>query len=294
MSRDYFQHEGRHILENDELYIAGKDDIRYRDTGGPKPDLQDPGYWQDKLMDFYSYYFRGNQTSAPLVGSVSPSSKHSKGSASPATQCSRLSQRVREKCPPMPLHISPSTSPTTSIPSSQAKGTPVIERPGGSKRKSIHLDHTDQAGSHPLSQPCKRTKLGTGLADKVSTTAMENLPFTSEQLKENMMLYHRRSSGQTYDRLRQFSEEPDVIEELGNRATRTTSQRCRRQRKTYTKERASRRLVGQLPEFGMLPERGQKEGPHKDGISRKLKVTKAKLRKVESNGSKVILYGRVQ
>ncbi|RYP53068.1 hypothetical protein DL768_001845 [Monosporascus sp. mg162] len=40
---------------------------------------------------------------------------------------------------------------------------------------------------------------------------------------------------------------PEVLEELGD-DTLTAPQHCRRQRKTYRKERASRRLAGELPE----------------------------------------------
>jgi hypothetical protein len=50
---------------------------------------------------------------------------------------------------------------------------------------------------------------------------------------------------------------PDVLEELGDNATRAPLQPRRRQRKAYKKERASRRLAGELPEFGMLPGRGE-------------------------------------
>lgn len=47
-----------------------------------------------------------------------------------------------------------------------------------------------------------------------------------------------------------------IREELIN-SPRTAPQHRRRQRKIYEKGRASRRLAGQLPEFGLLPERGE-------------------------------------
>ncbi|KAI0185579.1 hypothetical protein EV127DRAFT_396591 [Xylaria flabelliformis] len=46
---------------------------------------------------------------------------------------------------------------------------------------------------------------------------------------------------------------PNVLGELGSNTQAATG--LRKPRKKYTKERASRRLAGKLPEFGMLPER---------------------------------------
>ncbi|KAI1755781.1 hypothetical protein F4782DRAFT_550893 [Xylaria castorea] len=40
-----FGREGRKILAGYELYLAGKEDVRYRGNDDPKPDLQDPAYW---------------------------------------------------------------------------------------------------------------------------------------------------------------------------------------------------------------------------------------------------------
>ncbi len=47
-------------------------------------------------------------------------------------------------------------------------------------------------------------------------------------------------------------------------STRTGPQHCSRQRKTYRKEGASRRLVGKLPEYGMLLGQGEAEPLYKD------------------------------
>ncbi|KAH9905209.1 hypothetical protein F4778DRAFT_697777 [Xylariomycetidae sp. FL2044] len=48
----------------------------------------------------------------------------------------------------------------------------------------------------------------------------------------------------------------DMLEESGDSAQ-TAPQHRKRQRKTYQRERASRRLAGQLPEYGMLLGRGE-------------------------------------
>lgn len=49
---------------------------------------------------------------------------------------------------------------------------------------------------------------------------------------------------------------PDILEKSGGNAQ-AAPQRRKRQRKTYQRERISRRLAGQLPEFGMLLGRGE-------------------------------------
>ncbi|GAP89463.1 putative macrophage mannose receptor 1 [Rosellinia necatrix] len=53
---------------------------------------------------------------------------------------------------------------------------------------------------------------------------------------------------------------PGISEELGSNAA-AAPQDPHRQRKVYTKERMSRRLAGQSPEYGMLPARGEPEPP---------------------------------
>ncbi|KAI0815413.1 hypothetical protein GGR55DRAFT_345632 [Xylaria sp. FL0064] len=51
-------------------------------------------------------------------------------------------------------------------------------------------------------------------------------------------------------------------------------QHRRRQRKTYEKERASRRIAGQLPEFGLLPERGGAVPLYEADVQHSLNTTK--------------------
>lgn len=55
-----FPPQGPEILKNDELYIAGLYDIRYRENGGPKqkpkPNLEDAEYWIAKCMYFREKY----------------------------------------------------------------------------------------------------------------------------------------------------------------------------------------------------------------------------------------------
>ncbi|KAH8742430.1 hypothetical protein F5883DRAFT_442354 [Diaporthe sp. PMI_573] len=66
---------------------------------------------------------------------------------------------------------------------------------------------------------------------------------------------------------------PNALEELSDN-TRTAPQRRRRQRKTYEKERASRRLAGQVPEFGMLPERGETRPVYKASLRQPSNICK--------------------
>jgi len=68
------------------------------------------------------------------------------------------------------------------------------------------------------------------------------------------------------DRQRRSSRNTVPNEHLNNRQT--AAQDCRKPRKTYKKERASRRLAGQQPEFGMLPEQGETARPYEDSRQR--------------------------
>lgn len=53
---EFFEKEGRKILEEDDVYISGIYDISYRRGIGPQPNLRDPQYWADKISYFYSHY----------------------------------------------------------------------------------------------------------------------------------------------------------------------------------------------------------------------------------------------
>ncbi|KAI1424857.1 hypothetical protein F5Y12DRAFT_428034 [Xylaria sp. FL1777] len=48
--------EGRRILRNDELYIAGQHDVRFRDGGSHAKDVDNPDYWEAKLQFFREKY----------------------------------------------------------------------------------------------------------------------------------------------------------------------------------------------------------------------------------------------
>ncbi|KAI0874080.1 hypothetical protein GGS24DRAFT_501099 [Hypoxylon argillaceum] len=62
LTNDFFQNEGRQILENDEIYIARAYDVRYRHKSGPVPDLQDPEFWRQKTDYFYREYMKHTQS----------------------------------------------------------------------------------------------------------------------------------------------------------------------------------------------------------------------------------------
>ncbi|KAI1300449.1 hypothetical protein F5Y03DRAFT_397167 [Xylaria venustula] len=111
-----------------------------------------------------------------------------------------------------------------------------------------------------------------GIIGDASTSEVASNPRISSPRQTNNVLYQTRSgritkNAPTYaessprDRRRRPSE-PDMLEELGDN-TRAASQRRNRQRKTYKKERASRRLAGELPEYGMLPGQGEAEPLYK-------------------------------
>ncbi|KAI3329479.1 hypothetical protein F4824DRAFT_384157 [Ustulina deusta] len=51
-----FGAEGRRILRNDELYIAGQNDVRFRDSGSHLHDMDNPDYWEEKERFFHEKY----------------------------------------------------------------------------------------------------------------------------------------------------------------------------------------------------------------------------------------------
>ncbi|KAJ2988099.1 hypothetical protein NUW58_g4156 [Xylaria curta] len=62
--------EGRELVENDELCVAGKYEVRYRRSRGPKPDLKDPSYWEAKWQYFTEKYIsllRGMEDNTQLL-----------------------------------------------------------------------------------------------------------------------------------------------------------------------------------------------------------------------------------
>ena len=75
---------------------------------------------------------------------------------------------------------------------------------------------------------------------------------------------------------KRFKEAPDTQDEPLDSTTQPQHQPRRRRRKAYEKERESRRLRGQSPEFGMLREQRKpsSSGSRSSGLSRKPKLVK--------------------
>ncbi|KAJ8132746.1 hypothetical protein O1611_g876 [Lasiodiplodia mahajangana] len=204
LKEDFFENEGRQILENDEIYIAGPYDVRYRWKSGPMPDLQDPKYWRQKKE-----YFRLQH-----IQSLGPVSHENPNWPSYPkkndTQAPAIESLVRE--------TAPAQNPIT--PQSGVIDTQATESPEGSKRKrDIQLDDMSQCDSRGTLHPTKRRKSSARQANGICT---EGSP------------------------------------------TAAAPQHRRKQRKTYEKVRSSRRIAGQPPEFGLLPERGDEPQPYED------------------------------
>ncbi|KAI1125764.1 hypothetical protein F5Y10DRAFT_294346 [Nemania abortiva] len=232
LTEDFFQNEGRGILENDEIYIAGKYDVRCRQKSGPVPDLQDPEYWRQKNAYFrlqHTKYTQSLETatsqpsSPPIQTLEQPKSlaprttqnSHQSKQTKKHTRASTTRSVMREIAPVQnSINQNSGTTPPLEIINRQ-----VIDSPGSSKRKrDSRLDDTSKAENHLL-HPAKRNRLCAGQASETITAAIEATPTTVPQ--------HRR-----------------------------------KQRKTYEKTRSSRRIAGQLPEFGLLPRRGEEPLPY--------------------------------
>ncbi|KAI1744570.1 hypothetical protein F4680DRAFT_468501 [Xylaria scruposa] len=318
LSSDFFQKEGRKILEDDDVYIAGRNDVRYKHNVGPEPDLQDPKYWSDKIKYFYDYFLSSlPQEERDTMGQpiISPSESTWHSAQPPLT---RPAPASRSATPLLDLEVQPQAP--TAMPL-ENRATPVYDSmdkencapcPDGATTQTTTVPRTpkrkrgsDSDDTDQSSHPSKRSKSGTGQASSTRSTAtggspaealstktptpeavmrqlcasdprpgrsvaqtsvapilvdVEDRPILSENLEGRPALIEE------FDRsvmIEDFGNRPTLVDELEDRATPAPPQRRKRQRKTYEKERTSRRLAGQLPEFGLLPEQGEEPQPYK-------------------------------
>ncbi|KAI0487345.1 hypothetical protein F4859DRAFT_252170 [Xylaria cf. heliscus] len=282
LTSEFFQKEGQEIVEGDDIYIAGKNDVRYKRGMGPEPNIQDPQYWINKISYFHGHYLTtvpvGERSTKRLIIAPSEttwrSSRSSHGSSILAPQ--------RDSTPLLSLgeqHQAPTTRPLecptapvedpmdkeNCAPCSGIAVTQQRELPATSKRRrGSHSDDTDQAEDQLL-HPSKRSKpeaeqasethaAATRCSPKASSLKTPTGDATAPQPRAlDLNLYHETGKSLTA---------PIVIEEPEDGVTRTPPQRRKRQRKTYEKERTSRRLAGKSPEFGLLPKRGEEPRPY--------------------------------
>ncbi|KAI0405486.1 hypothetical protein F4802DRAFT_614629 [Xylaria palmicola] len=268
ISHDYFKNEGRHVLENDDIYIAGKKDIRYKPVFGPEPDLKRNSYWVDKLNYFLSEYEGFLAASAPLQQSHPPGSDQSETSTILILEnACPLRQNEAQKPNPIVEWLFFGGAPIDRLPNSHNTiRTKPTELPRGANRKrGAHLDDTGEADSQLL-HPTKRIKVRMGQATAIRTTAAAPSPGGSTG---NAPLPPSQAPKPTIDRgADQVPVVPDVIEDSADKAMPTAPQRIKRQRKAYVKERASRRLAGQMPEFGLLPKRSEEPARYEGSSQR--------------------------
>ncbi|KAI0458447.1 hypothetical protein F5B21DRAFT_431827 [Xylaria acuta] len=73
-----FGPEGRKILADHELCLVGKDDVCYRGSADPEPDLQDPTYWVAQKEDLWSKHqvlWRARYPPPPTVVYIPPNTE---------------------------------------------------------------------------------------------------------------------------------------------------------------------------------------------------------------------------
>ncbi|KAI1178024.1 hypothetical protein F4777DRAFT_595495 [Nemania sp. FL0916] len=206
LTLNFFNLEGQHIIEDDEIYVAGRYDVRYRHKIGPQPDLQDPEYWRSKwsyYLDQYCDHLRRQQEQAQTI-TAAPVQEH-----------------MHHNDHPSPLETTRTQAAALST---------------GSKRKRSHLDTADLAESR-LSGPEKRIKLRPAQTGDVGIATSEMRP--------NAANFPTRAGEKPVP--------PNMAGLLEDANTSTLPRPRRRPRIKYVKQRASRRLAGQPPEFGLLP-----------------------------------------
>ncbi|KAI0447228.1 hypothetical protein F4803DRAFT_575418 [Xylaria telfairii] len=280
LSLEFFEKEGRKIVEEDDVYISGLYDISYRRGIGPKPNLQDPQYWRDKISYFYNHYL----TSIPAAERNNPRRQIVPPSettwVSPQSHRRSIHGPRRDSTPLLDLGDQP-RAPTTRpfelqttlvedpadkencAPGSGVAVTQATELSNASKRKrGSDSDDTEQDEGQLLHR-AKKSKQEKGQGSKSRASATRSSPAAAPSPKTPTGDAIVRASNPTVDHgAGQSPAAPEVVEEREDRTTRTPPQRRRRQRKTYEKERKSRRLAGQVPEFGLLPERGEEPQPY--------------------------------
>ncbi|KAI0862852.1 hypothetical protein F4860DRAFT_512450 [Xylaria cubensis] len=325
----FYQKEGRKILEDDDIYIAGEEDVRYKHTIGPEPDLQNPQYWSDKVKYFWNHFLASLPDEQEYVeqlrreraertrGQLDPPSESTWYSAQ--TPLRRPAPATRDATPLSDLEVelqAPTATPLeyqstpaydymdkeNCAPYPDRPITQATEIPRTPKRKrGSNSDDTDQS-----SHPSKRSKSGTGQAGSVRSTAtgsspaevlstktptpeaimrqlhtsdpglsrgvartsvpptlveVEGRPILVDELETRPMIAEELANRLVA--IEKLGDRPTLVEEPEDRAMPAPPQRRKRQRKTYEKERTSRRLAGQLPEFGLLPEQGEEPQPYK-------------------------------
>ncbi|KAI1755782.1 hypothetical protein F4782DRAFT_550895 [Xylaria castorea] len=295
LSFEFFQKEGRKFFEDDDVYIAGKYDVRYKHTVGPEPNLQDPQYWSDKIGYFYDYYLTSlteEEQSNMRQPRVPPSESTWDAAQSPpgrpvsatrdATPLFDLEYQPQAptaiplECQPASVHDPMDKENCAPCPEVAITQATTLSRASKRKRGS-HSDDTDQTEDQ-LSHPAKRSKSGTGQVKETRVVATGSSPAATPSSKTpnpDAIVRQLRATDPTLDLgAAQTSVAPVVVEDLEDRATRTRPQRRKRQRKTYEKERTSRRLAGQSPEFGLLPKRGDEPQPYEASSRRAATIDK--------------------
>ncbi|KAI0187990.1 hypothetical protein EV127DRAFT_409896 [Xylaria flabelliformis] len=345
LSCSFFQNEGRNILEDDDIYIAGTNDIRYKHSVGPEPDLQDPQYWSDKIDYFYDHFLASlteeernyvKQLEHDHTRRLELGSERGIGRqlVSPKTPLRRSPPAARDATPLLDLEVQPQAP--TAIPL-EYQSTPAYNSmdkencapyPNGAIIQATQMPRTPKRkrgsnsdGTDQSSRPSKRRKSGTGQAGSIRSTATGSSPAEALSTKtptpEAIMRQLRTSNPrlgrgaartsvapillEVEDRpilvneletrlviaeelanrtmaIEEFGDRPTLVEEPEDRAMPAPPQGRKRQRKTYEKERASRRLAGQLPEFGLLPEQGEEPQPYKAPTRRAATTNKTCLR----------------
>ncbi|KAI0904258.1 hypothetical protein F4823DRAFT_567883 [Ustulina deusta] len=160
--------KGRRILRNDELYIAGQDDVRFRRSGNHTKDADNPEYWEAKVHFFREKYkpIRDEMYPPIIIDPESPSmirQAEIDRQVSPPTTVDNntLSQPLTQPS----TYTSPIEPNFPSISQERLGEVTVTEKsePRAPKRKRSDLEHE---GERANSKKCAQTPLSPQTASK--------------------------------------------------------------------------------------------------------------------------------
>ncbi|KAI1108713.1 hypothetical protein F5Y14DRAFT_459178 [Nemania sp. NC0429] len=244
----FYRYEGQDVLENDEVYVAGENDIRYRENIRPQPNLDDPRYWEAKNAYFDTIYksFTSSQgyIAYPALNDSHPALPAQTQAQASATggvaHVGTLAQDPIGGSDPTPVIETTSATATRSQTSSKRK-------------RADQLDDTSQT-EEQSARPAKRNK---------SSTIQAGQTGSGTTVQQPHILNPASDSG-----LSQLSGLPDVVEERNQTTTKTRPPVGKNQDKIRGGTRASRRVAGLLPEFSSMIKEGEEPRPYEETIPR--------------------------
>ncbi|KAI0203296.1 hypothetical protein F4808DRAFT_467388 [Astrocystis sublimbata] len=215
-----------------------------------KPPTQEHLVSQPRIADHLPDHGEGQSSSAPTKRIRTEESQASEARA-PATGSPHVTAPLAR--PPTQEHL--------------------VSQPRVVDQLSDHREGQASSAPAPAAEPDDRATRTPSPAKRVRTEATKEPRVSQLRIADQLSDHGEGQSSLT----------PAPAAEPEDRATQTPPKPRKRQRKTYEKQRTSRRLAGQAPEFGLLPARGEEPQPYQAPPSSR-RVTNTTTGKIASLG----------